>query len=233
MTGPHTPVDAAWENDFVLELRLLDVDGRLIGDALEQVRTHCTDSGESAAAAFGEPAPYARSLELPAEPARLGRILVPSLVGLAGMYVTLDAVMALRTDEPFTLTIGLLVAIGVMVLAVVMAAQNLRAVVDHAVRSIVIGAILLAVAVTAGELLTGAVAQMPAQPVVVLGIAMLLGSAITEHRAAAGMADPVVSPVDAAGAAREERSALRTTVLGAWLLPAATAILAAAVWFIF
>jgi xanthosine utilization system XapX-like protein len=232
MTAPHAQVDHAWETDFVVELRLQDVDGRLIGDALEQVRAHCAESGESATEAFGEPAAYARSLGLPAEPARLGGVLVLSLVGLVGMYLTLNAVMAWRTDETFALTVGFLVAAGVVVLAVVLAARHLRGVIDHPVRSIGTGAILLAVAVTAGELLTGVVARLPAPPVVALGVAMLLGTAIIEHRAAGRTADPVVSPVDAAAAAGARRSAVRTGVLGAWLLPGATAVLGAVVWFL-
>ncbi|WP_448070842.1 hypothetical protein [Georgenia yuyongxinii] len=230
MTAPHARVDAAWENDFVLELRLLDVDGRLIGDALEQVRAHCAQSGESAEEAFGEPGAYARRLEMPTEPARLAGVLAPSLVGLAGMFVTLAAVQAWDQGEPFTLTVGLLVAIGVVVAAVTLAARHLRSIVDHTAWAIVLATVPLAAAVVAGVLLTAAVVRLPALPIVVLGVALLLGAAITEHRAVAGMADPVVSPVDAAGAARAQRSARRSGILGAWLMPTGTAVLAVVGW---
>ena len=231
MTAPHTQGDTTWETDFVLELRMLDVDGRRIGDALEQVRAHCAESGESAPEAFGEPVAYARNLELPAVPVRLAGVLVRSLVGLAGMFLTLAAVRAWQSAQPFTLTAGLLVEVGVVALAVGLAARYLRTVVDRPVRAIAV-AVLLAAAVTAGQLLTAAVAQVPARPVVAVGVAMLLAAAITEHRSAVRAADPVVSPVDAAASARARRAARRTSVLSAWLLPAGTAVLAAVGWFV-
>lgn len=230
MTAQHRRTDADWETDFVVELRLLDVDGRLIGDALEEVRGHCAESGESPVAAFGDPAAYARSLALPSEPARLGRVVVLSLVGLAGMQLTLSSLMSWLADEPFTLTVGLLVAAGLVMTVVLLLARHLRGVIEHPVRSLLVGALMLAGAVAAGELLTGAVARLPAPPVLAIGIAMLLGPALLEHRDAARTADPVVSPVDPAAAARTTASARRTGLLTAWLLPAATAVLAAAVW---
>jgi hypothetical protein len=230
MTAPQTRVDPAWETDFVVELRLLDVDGRRIGDALEQVRAHCAESGESAPEAFGEPAAYARSLELPAVPVRLAGVVGRSLVGLAGMFLTLAALRAWQTAQPFTLTVGLLVEAGVVALAVGLAARYLRAVIDRPVRAIVVAAVLLAAGVTAVELLTAPVAQLPAPPVVAVGAALLLGTAVAEHRAALGETDPVVSPVDPAASARARRAARRTGVIGAWVLPAGTAALAAVGW---
>ncbi len=230
MTPQDRRTDADWETGFVTELRMLDVDGRRIGDALEEVRAHCAESGEAPAAAFGDPAAYARSLALPAEPARLGSTVVLALVGLAGMQLTLTSLMAWLAAEPYALTTGLLVAAALVVLVVVLAARHLRAVVERPVRSIVVGALALAAAVAAGELLTAAVVRLPAPPVMALGIAMLLGSAVIEHRGADRAADPVVSPVDPAAAERTMTSARRASLLNAWLLPTATAVLAAVVW---
>jgi hypothetical protein len=48
-----------WRDAFVLVLRLSDVSGAAIGDALAQVNSHCTESGQSPADAFGDPRAYA------------------------------------------------------------------------------------------------------------------------------------------------------------------------------
>ena len=49
----------AWRDAFVLELRLRDVPGPQIGDALAEVDAHCADSGQSPQEAFGDPVHYA------------------------------------------------------------------------------------------------------------------------------------------------------------------------------
>ena len=53
-----------WESDFVLRLRMSNVSGRDIGDALQQVRAHCAESGQTPREAFGDPLAYADSLPL-------------------------------------------------------------------------------------------------------------------------------------------------------------------------
>jgi hypothetical protein len=49
--APH--VDKKWAKSFILELRMLDVEGARIGAALSEVESHCSDSGQSAQQALG------------------------------------------------------------------------------------------------------------------------------------------------------------------------------------
>jgi len=48
-----------WRDNFVIALKLRNISGRQIGDALAQVDAHCTDSGEVPGEAFGDPVAYA------------------------------------------------------------------------------------------------------------------------------------------------------------------------------
>lgn len=59
-----------WLDEFVVELRLHNVPGAAIGDAVATVQEYCSDSGENAQAAFGDAREYARSLELAPRPLR-------------------------------------------------------------------------------------------------------------------------------------------------------------------
>lgn len=52
----------AWRDAFVLELRLRDVPGPAIGDALAEVEAHCAQSGETPQQAFGDPQTYAAAI---------------------------------------------------------------------------------------------------------------------------------------------------------------------------
>lgn len=53
--------DDAWREAFVLELRLREVPGSVIGEALAEVDAHCADSGQTPLEAFGDPVRYAAS----------------------------------------------------------------------------------------------------------------------------------------------------------------------------
>jgi hypothetical protein len=50
--APH--VDKKWAQDFILELRLLGVQGVRIGAALSEVESHCSESGQGAGQTFGQ-----------------------------------------------------------------------------------------------------------------------------------------------------------------------------------
>ncbi len=51
-----------WRHAFLLRLRLRDVPGARIGEALAEVETHCADGGQTAHEAFGDPVAYADAL---------------------------------------------------------------------------------------------------------------------------------------------------------------------------
>lgn len=75
-------VEKAWRDELITELRLLDVPGERIGDALMTVETHVRESGESAEEAFGEARAYARELA-GREPARRWQVSAGMVLGAA------------------------------------------------------------------------------------------------------------------------------------------------------
>src|SRR5690606_1217785 len=83
-------VERAWRDAFVVELRVRDVPGRSIGEALGEVEAYCADSGEDAPSAFGDPVAYAGSLAeaLPTRrrlPLRDGAAVVVQTAGVMGV----------------------------------------------------------------------------------------------------------------------------------------------------
>ncbi len=68
-SAPH----AAWVERFTDELRLRHVEQAQVDMALDDIREHLIDSGESADEAFGDPREYAASLELPSRDEGFGR----------------------------------------------------------------------------------------------------------------------------------------------------------------
>jgi hypothetical protein len=107
---PH--IDRAWRDAFVLALRLADVPGDRIGDALATVDTHCAESGETAAEAFGDPTAYARSLtDGQGGPALRPRTVVGIVAGLLGLLVLPRAVGAWLAGTAVQVTGGDLAAV--------------------------------------------------------------------------------------------------------------------------
>lgn len=112
-----------WRDAFVVQLRLRDVPGRSIGDALAQVDAHCAESGESPLQAFGDAAEYADEMA-PSLPhtARVpwwgsGVLAGSTMLGVVGF---LDSASGLRDHSTATLGAGELVSavmIGVLVAA--------------------------------------------------------------------------------------------------------------------
>ena len=88
-----TDSDKKWFDEFILELRLRDVLGSAIGDAVASARELLDDSGQSAEEAFGPARAYAESLELPREtgPGVATRGLWPALVGLLSLLPFVQA----------------------------------------------------------------------------------------------------------------------------------------------
>ncbi|MEK8228436.1 hypothetical protein NKG05_23990 [Oerskovia sp. M15] len=133
----------------MIELRLLDVPGDVLGAALAEVESHCAESGEKASEVFGDPVAYARSLDLPVQPA--GRWDVVTVLGPVGSQVLGmlvlgwgggAAVNAWRTgeaDATVGLTVGMLLMVVVLGVALLLLARHsstvLRRVLDRPVVS--------------------------------------------------------------------------------------------------
>jgi hypothetical protein len=117
--APH--VDSAWQNAFVAELRLRDVPGRAIGDALAEVEAHCADSGQDAGTAFGEPMAYAaqRAEQLPTDrhPVRETATVLAQTAGAMGVVWSVPPWL---NGEPLVMSGGA-VASAVLALAAAVA----------------------------------------------------------------------------------------------------------------
>jgi hypothetical protein len=139
--APH--VDEAWAESFVVELRLLGVEGALIGGALSEVESHCTESEQSAQLAFGPPVGYARSLELPVaddqSPRAVLRSVAPIVAQVMAMLTLSWSFEHWLRNQPLEVTPGHLVIAPVAVLtlaAIVRYADSmLRTLVYHRMRS--------------------------------------------------------------------------------------------------
>lgn len=236
--APH--VEESWAETFVIELRLRDAPGRVIGDALAEVESHCAESGETAAEAFGEPVAYARSLALAAEPAPdplpMGGALRWALQAV-GLLVTTVGTTAWQAGDPLELTTGLValtVVVGASILAVSRAADRaLRFVIAHPVMAWAVTVVHLAVLVGLLLLLDDVLVRVPAGPASAVGIALLVGGTVAVLRDLHGTdlaEDPVTATLDestAQGPARTRRASTWLRYAPALLAPVAAVVFVA------
>ena len=86
-------LDANWSEPFIKELRFLGVPGAEIAEALSDVNTHVTESGDDPWRSFGEPITYASSLNLP-QPTRQRKVFwEPACLAFQGvaMWIFLES----------------------------------------------------------------------------------------------------------------------------------------------
>jgi hypothetical protein len=116
--APH--VDPDWAEDFAIELRLLGVTGARIGDALGEVNSHYQESKERAPQAFGDPADYARSLQLPIHPGTSPRAMLfslsPIVLQVLGVWMLIRGFTAWRESGQLEITTAQLAVVVVFVL---------------------------------------------------------------------------------------------------------------------
>ena len=115
-----TASDKKWFDEFIVELRLRDVLGRSIGDAVASARELLSDSGQSATEAFGPARVYAASLELPREFGKgwASRGLWSSLFGLVAFLLFVQAGVAWARSEALLISpaqLALLAAPAVLI----------------------------------------------------------------------------------------------------------------------
>ncbi|NYI41003.1 hypothetical protein [Demequina lutea] len=85
-----------YTKELIYELRLRDIPGDVIGDAVAQVESHIADTGEDPADAFGSPPDYAATFGEPKPLAHLWpRLVAGWLTGFALSGVIIDGVFAL------------------------------------------------------------------------------------------------------------------------------------------
>lgn len=229
--APHD--DAAWRDDLVLELRLHDVPGDAIGAALAEVQAHCLDSGQSAQEAFGDARAFGAELAAAAgrrddDPVPL-RTVLPAAVETLGVVATVGGAVAWLRGEPAELHLSALVVLllvgAVMVALARWPTRVLRFLLGGTVRRIVLVSLLVpAVAVGAALLAPEAALGLPAVPLTVLGLALLVaGTVLTLTTWQRLGDDPVRSPdgEDSSGPTSWQLRALELGhVWGAWMVTA-------------
>jgi hypothetical protein len=238
---PFVKTHDAWCGDFVLELRLRDVPGPVIGDRLAEVETHCTETGEAPSDAFGDPTDYAARLDHDSAPERAQGVWTVTAAGAAqvlAMLVGISAVPAWARGEPLTYNVGQVACFGLILLVSLSLPLLLRPMLRH---PWTIGGPLFAVvflgvggAAWSGRADLPTVAQLPA-PVVAIGlfVAVLVLAWIEYRELARDIEDDLVtSPLDTptgqpAATARHRRW---ITIAPACLGPAAYLAFAALGW---
>ncbi|WP_372697103.1 hypothetical protein [Arthrobacter sp. JSM 101049] len=143
----NTETDQAWIDELTLALRLRNVRGDAIGDAIAVVRGHLADSGEHAREAFGDPRSYATQFGLPTAPAvrPTDPVVMGPAVSLPGLLVFVSAVSALFDGVAFDISLPQLL-LYLVPLAVVLA---LPWYFDVAVRHLWVFAVAFSLAVLA------------------------------------------------------------------------------------
>ncbi|WP_101523311.1 hypothetical protein [Nocardioides houyundeii] len=170
----------AWLDELTLELRLKDVSGRDIGDAVATAREFLRDSGTSAEEAFGSPREYADALALaPAPDAERGvrRAVLGGLLVLLGFFAVVYAGGPAWRGESVELdasTVALLLLAALLVLLI----PRYLSTVMHAapwrigLGAAVVFAVQVLIAFTLGDV---TVASLPALPIALVGAVVLVG----------------------------------------------------------
>ncbi|WP_336706327.1 hypothetical protein [Oerskovia sp. USHLN155] len=231
--APH--VEEEWAEAFVIELRLLDVPGAALGAALAEVESHCAESGEPAAEAFGDPVAYARSLDLPVEPDgrwEVVKVLGPTSAQFLGLLLLgwggSAVVLARRAGEvpSVDVTAGMLATIAVFGAAILLfyrfSSTVLRRGLERPVASFFALVGCMAVLVAVPVLLDGVLVTLPASPVAVAGgLALTVGTVWGAVQARRGtLDDPIVSPLPGEPQEAPARGSRLLSATVTWVVPA-------------
>jgi len=205
MTINHFPdtQSKVWLDSLAVELRLLDVSGASIGDAVASVREFLADSGSDAELSFGSPQHYAASLQLPVRAkarATLNGVVVRSVLGVVGLMGLTQSVVPLVHGNNVGIMPGVLVIV-LGVIAVVTLLPRLLPTMTRLRRRgwtmvIVVGGILGGTVPVVLSLGAGsrALVTIPALPLALISALLLLGPALWSQRHHSFMDDPIVEP---------------------------------------
>ncbi|MCZ2807058.1 hypothetical protein O2W18_18275 [Modestobacter sp. VKM Ac-2983] len=126
---PFVRAHKEWCGAFVLELRLRDVPGPVIGERLGEVEGHCTETGESPSAAFGDPTEYAREIDAESSPERVSGVWTIAALGAGQVLAMLVGTAAIRnwvSGEPLTYNLVQLGCLAVVAAALLCLPRVLR-----------------------------------------------------------------------------------------------------------
>lgn len=106
---PFVKAHEQWCVDFVLELRLRDIPGPVIGERLAEVEGHCAETGETPAEAFGAPTHYAARMVQDSAPERTSGVWAVTAAASAqvlAMLVGTSAVSAWARGQTLSYNVG-------------------------------------------------------------------------------------------------------------------------------
>ena len=220
-----------WFDDFVLELRLQDVPGDVIGDAVASAREFLADSGGIPGEVFGPARAYAESLDLPRSPQTrtgIAALLVPTCLGLLGFSAVAAAVSS--TDGSVQVTLpGLLIALTGLALAAcapLLLGFFVRGPMWRGAGSMmIIFTLQVLIGVLARDLV---LFTLPALPTALTGGLILLSTSLWGQFRKGVTDDPIVEPMKTAPHPSFGMTVLE--VLGNWMLFLAAAAMGA--WFL-
>ncbi|GAA1343837.1 hypothetical protein [Arthrobacter roseus] len=175
----NTTNSTKWLDSFTLELRLRDVPGVAIGDAVATVEEHCSDSGEDAQSAFGDAREYARSLDLPARhlrPREALRLAGFGLMSITGISLVLSAGPRALDGEaiPVLLSAVVLLAGFLLLFILVMARLDWLMRTSFWKASLTGGVAFSALVLLAVVLHDTVLWTVPALPLAIAGLALML-----------------------------------------------------------
>ncbi len=176
-----------WTDAFVVKLRLLNVPGGRIGDAIAEIETYCADAGEPPEEAFGDPEAYAVSLAPTLSqnrPTRTDLIAatVPAITGFVGLMIALPAVRALTAGTTVEIGWGLLTSTLLFVGVCAALVGLLPRLVESRLTLALFCVVGLAAIVATAVLIPGVAFRLPAVVVLVIGVAALVASGIGNSR---------------------------------------------------
>lgn len=238
---PFVKAHQEWCDEFVVELRLLDVPGPVIGDHLGEVETHCRATGDTPDEAFGEPVAYATQIAQATDKqpvSGVGKITILSAAQVAALLVGTAAVPSWTRGEDLTYNVVQVGLLGLFVLVLLCLPKLIRPLVRHpwAVGLPLVGGLpllALGAAFSAGLELPVALV-LPAAPMAIGLFVAVLVLAWAEYRELVRDldADLVTSPLSPEpGTPETSRSPQPwTTLLPAFLMPLTYLILATLGW---
>ncbi|MCM3661568.1 hypothetical protein M3148_11295 [Georgenia satyanarayanai] len=234
---PFVRAHQHWCDDFVLELRMRDVPGPVIGDRLAEVEAHCVDSGDSPEETFGNPTEYARRLDQDRSPelvAGVWRVAIIAAVQVVALLVGTSAASAWARGEALSynaVQLGAVVLLGAVLLALPVLLRPLVA------RPWAVGVPLALLTTTAGvgaavagRLDLPALVTLPPAAVAVALFVVVVVLAVLEHRELTSDDDTVTSPLPPADAPAAPRRGRFAALMPPVLVPLAYVVFAALPW---
>jgi hypothetical protein len=234
-----------WLEGLTIELRLLDVNGTRIGDAVGTAREFLADSGALAEESFGSARHYAAALGLPASKEATKRVLgaiLRSGLGVLGLMALTQTVLPLTHQTDVTVGLGVLL-ITVVVLAIIpflprlfptiieatLSHGKVRAFVEGAAASLVVTLVFVLISLWSADRI---VFSVPALPVFIVAVVLLIAPPLWAQFQHSDQVDPIVPPGSASADTPRISIGIRLFLIATnWLFVILSVILCAFVLF--